>query len=171
MITITNNINNFNDRFAKIKKMLNNTETIGNSTLVELNKQSEQIKTINKKSNILFDQLKITKTKLNNIISSMSFYNLFINSDTIPNNTDNIEQLKTNNESIKCISHGIIIDNQTTNCDMDHISIKLEKLKSIAKDMNNEIKEQNLYINDLSINIDKLNNITHQNNNIINKAS
>jgi isopenicillin N synthase-like dioxygenase len=171
MITITNNIDN--DRFAKIKKMLNNTETIGISTLIELNKQSDQIKTINNKSNMLFNQLKITKTKLNNIISSISFYNLFKNSDTMPN-IDNIEQLKTNNESIKCLSEDIIIDNQTTNYDMGDmadISIKLKKLKSIAQDMNNEIKVQNLYINDLSMNIDKLNNITNQNNNIINKES
>jgi hypothetical protein len=153
--------------------MLNNTETIGISTLIELNKQSDQIKTINNKSNMLFNQLKITKTKLNNIISSISFYNLFKNSDTMPN-IDNIEQLKTNNESIKCLSEDIIIDNQTTNYDMGDmadISIKLKKLKSIAQDMNNEIKVQNLYINDLSMNIDKLNNITNQNNNIINKES
>jgi hypothetical protein len=122
---------------------------------------------------MLFNQLKITKTKLNNIISSISFYNLFKNSDTMPN-IDNIEQLKTNNESIKCLSEDIIIDNQTTNYDMGDmadISIKLKKLKSIAQDMNNEIKVQNLYINDLSMNIDKLNNITNQNNNIINKES
>ena len=47
MNTITNTTNNFSERFAKIKVMLNTTETIGKSTLVELNNQGEQIKNVN----------------------------------------------------------------------------------------------------------------------------
>ena len=69
MNRITNNIN-IQDKLEKIQKTLNNTEKIGNSTLLELNIQGEQIKTIDKKSNILIEQLKITQNKLNNILSS-----------------------------------------------------------------------------------------------------
>ena len=170
MNTITNTTNNFSERFAKIKVMLNTTETIGKSTLVELNNQGEQIKNVNNKSNILYDQLKITKTKLNKIVSSMWITNLLFSQETTTIKEINISQLKLDNTDLNHMSD-IILDNTVNQkFEMDEISINLQKLKSIAIDMNNEIKDQSIYINNLALNVDKLNDITHHNINNINKA-
>lgn len=169
MNTITNNLN-MQDRFEKIKRILNNTETIGNSTLLELNNQGEQIKIINKKSSILFDQLRVTRNKLHNIISSFQINNFLFNNDIVANNLDNIEELKTNNNNLKKISNNILQNDQLNDGDLDDISTKLKTLKFIAIDMNNEIKKQNIYINDLNLNMDKLNNISNDNNNTMYKA-
>ena len=169
MNTITNNINNYNERFANIKRMLNNTEEIGKSTLVELSNQGEHLKNINSKSNNLYEQLKITKSKLHKIVSRMSITNLLFNNEINILNTskDDISLLKINNSDFIDISTNILDNSIANNCNIDDISIKLNKLKSIANDMSNEIKEQNIYINSLSTNIDKLNNISDKNNNII----
>jgi len=169
-----NTINNFNigDKYEQIIRTLNNTETIGNSTLLELNSQGEQIKIINKKSNLLFEQLKVTQNKLKKIISSFKINNFLFNNNILSiNNYDDLQILKTNNNNnAKDISDKIIEYKEINNSYMEDISTKLKKLKSIAIDMNNEIKKQNTYIDDLNINVDKLNNIANNNNNTIHEA-
>ncbi len=152
--------------------MLNNTEEIGNSTLIELNNQGEQIKNLNKKSDILYNQLKITKSKLHKILSTLPLTNLLFNNDLNSLNTynDDLSKLKINNSNLNDISHTIFYNNTTKKYDIDDISAKLNTLKLIAEQINSEIKEQNDYINSLSMNIDKLNNITETNSVILNKV-
>jgi hypothetical protein len=174
MNTITNNINKCNERIVNIKRMLNNTETVGKSTLVELSSQGEQIKNCNKKSSLLYDQFKITKSKLHNIASSMPFANLLFNNETniFKFLKEDVSQMKINNSNLDNVACNIQDgeNNFENHTDIDDISKKIRKLKSIAIDINNEIKEQNVYINNLSTNIDKLNNIATDNNNIIQKS-
>jgi hypothetical protein len=156
--------NSTQDRFLKIKRMLNNTEDIGKSTLVELSNQGEQLKNINSKSNNLYDQLKITKSKLHNIISSISILNIpFSNLNIMKlsfNDTNYGNNTNIPNSTVK------IIDNNGYN-EMDEISNKLKKLKLLALDINGEIIQQNNILDKISINIDKSNDITLENNNNI----
>jgi len=159
--------NSTQDRFLKIKRMLNNTEDIGKSTLVELSNQGEQLKNINSKSNNLYEQLTITKSKLHNIISSISSISIL----NIPFSNLNVmkEPLNATNATNNAINpHNTIksIDFDG-NEQLDEISNKLKKLKLIALDINGEIIQQNSILDKISINIDKSNDITTENNNNI----
>ena len=96
--------------------------------------------------------------------------NLLFSQETTTIKEINISQLKLDNTDLNHMSD-IILDNTVNQkFEMDEISINLQKLKSIAIDMNNEIKDQSIYINNLALNVDKLNDITHHNINNINKA-
>lgn len=159
--------NSTEDRFLKIKRMLNNTEDIGKSTLVELSNQGEQLKNINSKSNNLYEQLKITKSKLHNIISSISSISIlnipFSNLNTIKvslNDTNHENNINIPKSTVKPIDNNV-------NDEMDEISNKLKKLKLLALDINGEIIQQNNILDNISINIDKSNDIAFENNNNI----
>ena len=159
--------NSTQDRFLKIKRMLNNTEDIGKSTLVELSNQGEQLKNINNKSNNLYEQLKITKSKLHNIISSISSISIlnipFSNLNTIKvslNDTNHENNINIPKSTVKPIDNNV-------NDEMDEISNKLKKLKLLALDINGEIIQQNNILDNISINIDKSNDIAFENNNNI----
>jgi len=161
--------NSANERFSKIKRLLNTTEDIGKSTLVELSNQGEQMKNINSKSNTLYEQLKITKSKLHKIISSISIMNISLADLNIINDTSNTDT--SNNENTTNTVSNILLDAKCIDNNepdkMDEISNKLKKLKSIALDINGEIKDQNNILDNISKNIDKSNDITFENNNTI----
>jgi hypothetical protein len=169
-----NKIDNLNEKFANIKRMLNNTETIGKTTLVELNNQGEQLKNLNNKSNILYDQLKITKSKLQKIVSTMSITHLlFNNTENKPSKfqLNDISSLKLQINDLNNMSKQIVENNTANNCHMNDISIQLKKIKGIAIDMNNEIKNQSIYMDNLSTNMLNLNKIADNNSNHLNKVS
>lgn len=104
----------------------------------------------------------------------MPIANLLFNNETNIFNflKQDVSQLKINNSNFDNLANNIQNDenNLQNDTDIEDISKKIRKLKSIAIDINNEIKEQNVYINNLSTNIDKLNNIVIDNNNIIQKS-
>ena len=143
---------------TKIKNIylsLHNSENLGISITNELNEQTDKLKFINGKSNTIYQNLIVSRNKLNKIALSIPTFNI------------KLPFLKKTEETI--INNTSIIVLQKEQDDMDKISNRLNNLKNIATDINMELKRQNGIFDEISFNNENSFNAISENNNKIKK--
>lgn len=143
---------------TKIKNIygsLNNSHQLGISITNELNEQTDKLKLINGKSTTIYENLIVSRNKLNRIALSFPTFNI-----KLPF-LKRTEENMINNQSI------IIFEKQED--EMDEISNRLNNLKNIAGDINMELNRQNAIFDEItSINNSSL-QVISENNQKINK--
>lgn len=137
---------------TKIKNIygsLNNSHELGISITNELNVQTDKLKCMNGKSNTIYENLIVSRNKLNRIALSLPTFNI-----KLP--FFKIEENIINNQSI------IVFQKQED--EMDEISNRLNNLKNIAGDINMELNRQNAIFDEItSINNSSLQVISENN--------
>jgi hypothetical protein len=151
MISTTDTIKT---KIENIYRSLHNSEDLAILTSKELNKQTDKLKSVNEKSNTIYQNLLISRNKLNKIALSLPEFNI-----TFP-------FLKKLDKNDNC-NNSIIF--QEGDDEMDKISYKLNKLKNMATDINIELKRQNTMFEEITFNNDSSLNVILQNNNKIEK--
>lgn len=124
---------------TKIKNIygsLNNSHQLGISITNELNEQTDKLKCMNGKSNTIYENLIVSRNKLNRIALAFPTFNIkfpfFLK----------IEENIINNQSI------IVFQKQQD--EMDEISNRLNNLKNIAGDINMELNRQNAIFDEIT---------------------
>ena len=151
MISTTDTIKT---KIENIYRSLHNSEDLAILTSKELNKQTDKLKSVNEKSNTIYQNLLISRNKLNKIALSLPEFNI-----TFP-------FFKRLDKNADC--NNIVIFEEEHD-EMDKISYKLNKLKNIANDINIELKRQNTMFEEITTNNDSSFNVILQNNEKIEK--
>ncbi len=151
MISTTDTIKT---KIENIYRSLHYSEDLAILTSKELNKQTDKLKSVNEKSNTIYQNLLISRDKLNKIALSLPEFNI-----TFP-------FLKKLDKNVNC-NNSVIFEEGDD--EMDKISYKLNKLKNIATDINIELKRQNTIFEEITFNNDSSLNVMLQNNQKIDK--
>ena len=141
-------------KIENIYRSLHHSEDLAKLTSNELNEQTDKLKSVNEKSNTIYENLLISRNKLNKIALSLPEFNI-----TFP-------FFKKLDQNANCNNYVIFEEGDD---EMDKISYKLNKLKNIATDINIELKRQNTMFEEITINNDKSLNVILQNNEKIEK--
>jgi hypothetical protein len=151
MISTTDTIKT---KIENIYRSLHNSQDLAILTSKELNEQTDKLKSVNEKSNTIYQNLLISRNKLNKIALSLPEFNI-----TFP-------FFKRLDKNADC--NNIVIFEEEHD-EMDKISYKLNKLKNIANDINIELKRQNTMFEEITTNNDSSFNVILQNNEKIEK--
>ena len=135
-----------NSRLKSIYNVLDRTENMAYNISNELSNQTDTLKNINKRTNIIYDNLLKNQKKLNSILSSIPKINIelpFLMNRNKVEISNNIQQVNNKLENITELKN---------TDDLDKISFKLQHLKSIAIDINSEIIKHNIIMDEITTN-------------------